>query len=55
MLEKIFASPAFTLADIKTWDPGVDIDEITELLSELVRSGLLLTRPFLANTGFSAR
>jgi hypothetical protein len=54
-LQRIFASPSFTLADVKSWDPEADPAEVADLLSELVRSGLLLTRSFLEDTGFSTR
>jgi ribosomal protein L16 Arg81 hydroxylase len=45
VISRMFASPSFTLADIKTWDPTVSFAETSELLTELVRSGLLMTRP----------
>ncbi len=45
VLDKVFSSSSFTLADVRSWDSELDIGEITELLAELVRAGLLLIRP----------
>ena len=45
VLDRIFSSPSFTLADVRGWDSELNIAEISELLTELVRGGLLLIRP----------
>jgi ribosomal protein L16 Arg81 hydroxylase len=45
VVRRIFASESFTLADIKGCDPAVSDDEVSELLSEFIRAGLLLARP----------
>ena len=44
-LAKIFAAESFTLDDIRVWRPDADLDDVTVLLGELVRSGLLIARP----------
>lgn len=44
LVGRIFASPSFTLADVLSWVPDVNVDEVTELLSDLVRGGLLIAR-----------
>jgi len=44
-LANIFAADRFTVDDIRRWRPGADLPEVTELLGELVRSGLLIARP----------
>jgi len=45
VVAKIFESQSFTLEQVRAWEPTVDVDELSELLTELVRSGLLRTRP----------
>jgi hypothetical protein len=42
---KMFAADTFTASDIRIWRPNPDISEVSELLAELVRSGLLRVRP----------
>jgi ribosomal protein L16 Arg81 hydroxylase len=43
-VSRIFESQSFTLADVRTWDPQVNVKEVSDLLTELVRSGLLIAR-----------
>jgi ribosomal protein L16 Arg81 hydroxylase len=45
IVRRIFESESFTFADIKGCDPTVSDDEVSELLSEFIRAGLLLARP----------
>ena len=42
---KLFAAEAFTAADLRVWRPGADGSELSAVLAELVRSGLLDARP----------
>ena len=44
-LANIFAADRFTVDDIRRWRPDADLPEVTELLGELIRSGLLIARP----------
>jgi ribosomal protein L16 Arg81 hydroxylase len=44
VVSRIFESRSFTLADVRTWDPAVNAEEVSDLLTELVRSGLLIAR-----------
>jgi ribosomal protein L16 Arg81 hydroxylase len=50
VIRRIFASESFTLADIRAWDPTVNADEVSELLSEFIRAGLLLAGPAHSST-----
>jgi len=45
VIRRIFASPSFTLADVTAWDPAVNVGDISDFLTEMVRSGLLMARP----------
>ena len=42
LLGKILDAEAFTLSDIRAWQPDVAIADVTELLAELTRSGFLI-------------
>jgi len=42
---RLFAAETFTAADLRAWRPGVDASEMSAVLAELVRSGLLDARP----------
>jgi ribosomal protein L16 Arg81 hydroxylase len=44
-ISRMFASPAFTLADFRAWEPSANIDDVAGLVTELVRMGLLLMYP----------
>jgi ribosomal protein L16 Arg81 hydroxylase len=45
LVKTIFDSDSFTLAQVRASHPAVPIDDVSELIAELVRSGLLLARP----------
>jgi hypothetical protein len=44
LVKTIFDSDSFTLAEVRASHPDVPIDDVSELIAELVRSGLLLAR-----------
>src|SRR5919204_6248564 len=44
LVTRIFETPSFTLADVLSWDPTVKIEDVSELLTALVQSGLLIAR-----------
>jgi hypothetical protein len=44
LIERIFETDSFAMADLQTWQPGVNVAEASELLRELLRSGLLTAR-----------
>ncbi len=44
LVQKIFDAESFTMADVRAWQPDVNAADISELLRELVRAGLLDAR-----------
>jgi hypothetical protein len=44
LMKKIFDADSFTVDDIRGWYPDLPMTEVAELLTELVRSGLLVAR-----------
>ena len=45
LIRRIFDTEAFTLSDLRAWKPDLPIDEVSELLQELTRSGFLIATP----------
>jgi ribosomal protein L16 Arg81 hydroxylase len=45
VINRIFESSSFTLADVHDWDATANVEEVSDILTELVRSGLLTARP----------
>jgi len=44
LVRKVFEADSFTLADIRAWRPDVALGELTELLTELTRAGVLVAK-----------
>jgi hypothetical protein len=44
LIRRIFDAGSFTIDDLHRWHPEIAPDEIAELLTELVRSGMLIAR-----------
>ena len=45
LIEKMFEADSFTAEDLRKWQPGVNLEEVAELVRALIRSGLLSARP----------
>jgi hypothetical protein len=55
LVEKIFDLESFTAADLRAWQPGLNVDEAAPLLRALIRSGLLDARPIAPAQPSAAR